>query len=69
MGAVFVAFKWKHLMQDCIRGKTGSKRIFYVTNEDDPMEAKKGKTEQQRIALERVRVCDNLILAFIQLLF
>jgi hypothetical protein len=40
----------------CDRGKAGSKRVFYVTNEDDPMEDKKGKTEQQRLALEKVRV-------------
>jgi ATP-dependent DNA helicase 2 subunit 1 len=36
-------------------GKSGSKRIFYVTNEDDPMGDKKGKTEQQRLALEKVK--------------
>ncbi|UZJ54617.1 hypothetical protein CBS101457_003937 [Exobasidium rhododendri] len=36
-------------------GKAGSKRIFYVTNEDDPMGDKKGKAEQQRLALEKVK--------------
>lgn len=36
-------------------GKAGSKRVFYVTNEDDPMGDKKGKAEQQRLALEKVK--------------
>ncbi|PWN37744.1 Ku DNA-binding complex, Ku70 subunit [Meira miltonrushii] len=36
-------------------GKAGAKRIFFVTCEDDPMGDKKGKTEQHRLALEKVK--------------
>lgn len=36
-------------------GKTGTKRIFFVTNQDNPMGDKKGRSEQHRLAFEKVR--------------
>lgn len=36
-------------------GKAGAKRIFFVTDEDNPMGDKKGRTEQHRLALEKVK--------------
>lgn len=36
-------------------GKAGAKRVFFVTNQDDPMGDKKGRAEQHRLALEKVK--------------